>query len=169
VGHNIYVRQATSLDSTIIAEHRAAMFVEIGRVATETARVQLREASEREIRTALSSGEYIGWLAGDGSVTVDGRDECIIGGVGLHLRPTLPRPSLDHLSVVTGPTPLVVDVYTRPEWRYRGVARMLMQEVLTWARDKKVDRVSLHASDAGRPLYEQLGFRATNEMRWSPI
>jgi len=25
--------------------------------------------------------------------------------------------------------------------------------------------VFLHASDAGRPLYEELGFRATNEMR----
>jgi hypothetical protein len=25
--------------------------------------------------------------------------------------------------------------------------------------------VFLHASDEGRPLYEELGFRATNEMR----
>jgi hypothetical protein len=28
--------------------------------------------------------------------------------------------------------------------------------------------VALHASDAGRPLYQSLGFVPTNEMRWSP-
>jgi GNAT superfamily N-acetyltransferase len=145
------------------------MFQEIGRVATETMRVQLREASDREIRAALNAGEYLGWLAVDGSAIVEERGEVIIGGVGLHLRPTLPRPSIDRMHVETGPTPLVVDVYTIPAWRHRGVARMLMQAALAWARDAKVDRVLLHASDAGRPLYEQLGFRATNEMRWSPV
>jgi hypothetical protein len=31
------------------------------------------------------------------------------------------------------------------------------------------DRVLLHASDAGRPLYESLGFVPTNEMRYSPV
>jgi len=30
------------------------------------------------------------------------------------------------------------------------------------------ERVVLHAPDAGRPFYQSLGFKPTNEMRWFP-
>jgi hypothetical protein len=43
-----------------------------------------------------------------------------------------------------------------------------MHTLLQWAREQGFDRVVLHASDAGRSLYESLGFKSTNEMRWSP-
>ena len=39
--------------------------------------------------------------------------------------------------------------------------------MLAWARAERLDRLVLHASDAGRPLYERLGFAATNEMRFT--
>ena len=42
-----------------------------------------------------------------------------------------------------------------------------MQTILDWALAQGFDRVSLHASDAGRALYQSLGFEPTNEMRWS--
>jgi hypothetical protein len=37
---------------------------------------------------------------------------------------------------------------------------------LRWARDEKLDRLVLHASDQARSLYERMGFIATNEMRF---
>jgi hypothetical protein len=40
-----------------------------------------------------------------------------------------------------------------------------MVAMLDWLRQQGYDTVSLHASDYGRPLYEALGFKATNEMR----
>jgi hypothetical protein len=42
-----------------------------------------------------------------------------------------------------------------------------MQAMMEWARAQGFDRLLLHASDAGRPLYRSLGFLPTNEMRWS--
>jgi predicted GNAT family acetyltransferase len=60
----------------------------------------------------------------------------------------------------------VVNVYTEPQWRGKGVAKSLLRELMHWASQQGMDRVVLHASDAGRPLYEKLGFRPTNEMRW---
>ena len=42
-----------------------------------------------------------------------------------------------------------------------------MRHVLAWTRDEGITSVVLHASDAGRPLYEDLGFVATNEMQYS--
>jgi GNAT superfamily N-acetyltransferase len=61
---------------------------------------------------------------------------------------------------------LVLNVYVEPHWRRRGLARRLMQEILEWAPTAGVARLVLHASREGRPLYEALGFTATNEMRY---
>jgi GNAT superfamily N-acetyltransferase len=60
---------------------------------------------------------------------------------------------------------LVVNVFTEPAWRRRGIAELLMRRLLAWAREERLDRVVLHASAEGRPLYERLGFVSTNEMR----
>jgi hypothetical protein len=42
-----------------------------------------------------------------------------------------------------------------------------MRHVLEWARCERLDRLVLHASPEGRPLYERLGFVPTNEMRFA--
>jgi len=42
-----------------------------------------------------------------------------------------------------------------------------MATATAWCRDQGLRSVFLHASDFGRPLYEDLGFRQTNEMRLS--
>jgi len=41
----------------------------------------------------------------------------------------------------------------------------LMQTALNWCREHEIDTVILHASSAGRPIYESMGFQPTNEMR----
>jgi len=43
-----------------------------------------------------------------------------------------------------------------------------MKVLMQWAVEQGADRLVLHASDAGRPLYVSLGFEATNEMRCIP-
>jgi hypothetical protein len=39
-----------------------------------------------------------------------------------------------------------------------------MQAMVDWCRCEGYGTVSLHASAAGRPLYESMGFQPTNEM-----
>jgi GNAT superfamily N-acetyltransferase len=59
----------------------------------------------------------------------------------------------------------IVNVYTEPEHRRRGLSRRLMEEVIAWCRANGMTRITLHASRAGRRMYEDLGFVTTNEMR----
>ncbi len=58
-----------------------------------------------------------------------------------------------------------LSVYVAPEHRRRGLARRLAREAVLWARRHEYPAVSLHASAAGRRIYERLGFEATTEMR----
>ena len=58
-------------------------------------------------------------------------------------------------------------VLTDPAYRGRGYARCLMQEALAQLSARRVRWIKLDATDMGRPLYEQLGFRTEGLIeRW---
>jgi GNAT superfamily N-acetyltransferase len=69
------------------------------------------------------------------------------------------------VTVTSGRAAVVVNVYTEPAERRRGLARLLMERVLEWAREVELEDLVLHAAPDGRHLYESLGFAMTNEMR----
>lgn len=56
------------------------------------------------------------------------------------------------------------DVYTSPPARKKGLASRLSQSVLDWLKSAGVRQVRLLATPAARPIYERLGFTATDEM-----
>ena len=64
-----------------------------------------------------------------------------------------PSPRFPH-----GRTGVLFNVYTRPAFRRRGLARRVMEALLEGARDLELDVVELHATDDGYPLYVSLGF-----------
>lgn len=154
------IRPTTLADAPVIARHRAEMFRDVGTLP-DALYDELVDASRRYFETAMPSGEYVGWLAAPAAAP-----ETIIAGVGVQLRTVLPHPAPGGHALLFGPDALVVNVYTERGWRRRGVAKLLMQQILEWAPQHGVDRLVLYASTEGRPLYEQLGFAATNEMRW---
>lgn len=54
-----------------------------------------------------------------------------------------------------------------PEHRRKGVATKLMNCALEYLRESKIQCIKLDATPAGRPLYEQLGFRVESSLtRW---
>jgi GNAT superfamily N-acetyltransferase len=128
------------------------MFRDMG-VLDEREVPALAAATRAYLTTALPSGAYRGWM-----VEADGQ---VVAGGGVLVRQLLPRPGY----AAGGDEAYVLNVYTEPAHRRRGLARTLMQAILDWCRAQRISRVSLHASDDGRPLYEGLGFLQTNEMR----
>jgi GNAT superfamily N-acetyltransferase len=155
------IRQATTSDAAIIAHHRVAMFQDMGDVPTAALSTELLSRSNAALSALFREGSYVGWLAVDAG-------ERVIAGAGAQIQPQLPRISHDGAQVAVRPVALVLNVYTEPAWRRKGIARALMQRIMGWATTEGIDRVLLHASDAGRPLYQSLGFVPTNEMRWFP-
>jgi GNAT superfamily N-acetyltransferase len=149
------IRPATAADAATLARHRVAMFRDMRAVRPDD-EAALLAASQRYLERALVSGEYLGWLA------LSGRE--VAGGAGVQRRPLLPRPGRGGAGIAEGVEGLVLNVYVEPAFRRRGIARMLMEHIITWAPGAAIARLSLHASDEGRALYEALGFTPTNEM-----
>jgi GNAT superfamily N-acetyltransferase len=156
------VRRARPEDAAVIARHRARMFQDMGEISAGMFD-DFVDASRLWTERALASGEYMGWmaLAGTGA-------EVIVAGAGVQLRQVPPHPCRParECAFAQGRHAIVLNVFTEPEWRRRGVALLLMNEIIRWARAEKLDRLVLHASSEARLLYERLGFIATNEMRF---
>ncbi|HEX6544575.1 MAG TPA: GNAT family N-acetyltransferase [Ktedonobacterales bacterium] len=148
---SITIRLAIPDEAALVAEHRARMFQDMGRLDAERASTMIEQVTPL-VQQMLSSGEYVGWLARDGA----GR---VIGGAGVQLRRLLPRPETS----VTREA-LVVNVYVQAAYRRKGLARRLMTAILEWCREQGIERIVLHASEMGRPLYTSLGFAPSGEL-----
>jgi N-acetyltransferase len=156
------VRRARIEDAAIIARHRGRMFHDMAEIATESL-ADFVVGSQKWTERALASGEYIGWLAAPKNSL-----DVVIAGAGVQLRQAAPHPCRPSRAggFARGRHAIVLNVFTEPDWRRRGAALLLMEGILRWAREEKLDRLVLHASDQARTLYEKMGFVATNEMRF---
>lgn len=154
---DVRVRRATIEDVAALVHQRVSMYREMGEMSESNAQ-ELTNAAAGYFRAAITSGEYVAWLAVTG-----GAHEEIVAGAGIIVRPMIPRPAPDGSIEVCEGT--VVNVYTEPAWRRKGLGALVMTQVLHYARENQINRLSLHASDDGRPLYETIGFAPTNEMR----
>jgi GNAT superfamily N-acetyltransferase len=66
---------------------------------------------------------------------------------------------------ISGRIGYIMNLVTDPCYRRRGIARLMMQTMIEWLAGQGIQRVALHATDVGRPLYKELGFVDSNEMR----
>jgi GNAT superfamily N-acetyltransferase len=147
----ITIREAGAEDASVILHHRRSMFEDM-REGPAAELDRMASMTLPWLSAALADGSYRGWLAVDGERVVSG------GGVLLCSWPASPKdPCLQRA--------IILNVYTEPDFRGRGIARLIMTTILEWLQGKGFASVSLHASDQGRHLYERLGFVATNEMR----
>lgn len=147
-------RLATVDDSALIAAHRHAMFASMpspNLPALDT----MRRAFEPWVREKLANERYFGWIAEE-----YGR---VAGSAGLLLLDWPPHP-LDPASHERG---YILNVFVEPDFRRRGLAHELLELCMADARRRRIRVITLHSSDAGRPVYEGFGFRATSEMLYA--
>ena len=115
----------------------------------------LAEANRRYLLRALPAGEFHAWVGVAGGRVVAS------SGLVAFSRP----PMLETLACLEA---YILNMYTEPEWRGRGIARALITEVVRFARELGVGRLLLHATAEGRPLYESMGFKLNpKSMEWT--
>lgn len=141
-----------AFDIEAIVHQRRAMFFDMGHCdapALDAMSARFRPWLCRK----MEAREYLAWFA-------IAPDSSIAAGLGLWLMDWPP-----HMVAAGQWRGNILNVYTEPAYRRRGVARTLMQIALEWCTANGVDAVILHSSPEGRALYESLVFMPTNEMR----
>jgi len=151
MSRDIAIRSATSADIPEIVRQRRKMYEDMGETDS-FALTAMQSLSTTYLARALTDGSFYSWLACDGDRPV--------AGVSVIINPWPAHPYDLECRRAT-----ILNVYTDREYRRRGIARELMQTVIGWCRREGLARVTLHASDDGRHLYESLGFEPSNEMR----
>ena len=86
-------------------------------------------------------------------------DNRIVGIVGAFIKSDIPFRYFSK-----GHYGFIGDVYTVQTYRSLGISMKLNEQALNWLRDYGVSFVRLLASDAGRPIYERLGFSPDVDM-----
>ena len=145
------IRRGSAADLDLVVRHRVEMFRDMG--FTGEALVEAERSGREYFAAQFAEERYYAWFLED----PEGQ---VIAGAGITISRYHPSPK--------HPAPFrawVVNVYTEPEHRRRGFARELMETVIGWGRAQKYQSIFLHASEQGRPLYEDMGFVRINEMR----
>jgi GNAT superfamily N-acetyltransferase len=149
------VRAATLADADILVRHRVAMFADMG---VPFQAPELETAFRLWLARVMPAGTYRAWLAADGSSEIAAG-----GGITIIPWPPGPRYPGDRLA-------FVYNVYTEPDHRRRGLARLIMETIHAWCRAEGIGSMALNASRDGKPLYEAMGYaESTSPMMFLPI
>jgi GNAT superfamily N-acetyltransferase len=146
------LRPAGPRDIDLLVRQRSALFRDLGDLPEAAVRRHAR-AFRPWLRREMRAGRLVGRIAEDPA----GRP---IGAGLLWFQPRHPSPRFAQTD-----QPYVLSVYTAPAARRRGAATAIVLDLIEIARGRGYVRVELHATEMGRPLYEKLGFRPTNQMR----
>ena len=147
----IEIRPGSISDIAEIARQRRRMCEDMN--YTDANALSLMESATAEyLKKAIPEGSFRAWLACDNGRVVAG------GAVVIS-----PWPA--HAYELECRRATILNVYTEPGYRRRGIARRIMETMIAWCKKEGFARVTLHASDDGRHFYESLGFEPNNEMR----
>ena len=150
------LRVAVVTDIPALVDHRRRMFEDMYAqkdVVRDRAAYDAMDTAYADIlRYEIPVGSTRAWVIDDAGM--------IAASGALKFTDWLPRPDGQRRGLV-----YVHSVYCAPEYRRQGLARRILQAMIAYCHENGWPRISLHASDMGRGLYEELGFQPTNEMR----
>jgi GNAT superfamily N-acetyltransferase len=144
--NKIIYRKTTKADMKILMKLRLEMFREVNGLSGE---YEYDENFIFESRRYFESGEQTTVIASDG--------ETLVGCASLSytwIMPTFSHP--------TGNRAHLMNVYTRADYRRRGISKKMVEILIDEAKENGVTEISLDATEMGRPLYESLGSKASD-------
>lgn len=117
-----------------------------------------RQYHEEELKTSLrnylsksiQNDEFVAWLALYNNE--------VVATSGLCFFQIIPG-----FTLINGKIAYILNIYTLPNWRGKGVGKQTFNHILQEATNRGYKRISLHATDEGRPIYEKFGFQLTGD------
>lgn len=132
-----------------LSENELDVFIEmrISQLREEGAEenIDLRPALRDYYKRHMKDGTFVSWLAVDGGE--------IVGTSGMSFVEKPP-----YFGCPSGRIGLLSSMFTKPEYRRKGIARELLHRVAEEARNYGCGTIQITASDMGVKLYTAYGF-----------
>lgn len=144
----IVYRRATVDDAPALVNCRVRFLNELYDHAEDDKTVILRKSLLKYFPKAIACNDFIAWIA-----EYDGK---IIGTSGMVV---WEKPAL--YEVESGKLGYILNFYTVPEARGKGIATRLLNELIKEAKSLGLKYIHLHASNYGEPIYRKAGFVET--------
>lgn len=102
----------------------------------------------------IQSGDFVAYVAVVNSEIIATSGVCFY---------TLP-PTYEHLD---GKNAYIMNMYTKPKYRGKGIASLLLSLVVQEAKNRNCTKINLNSTEMGKPIYEKYGFfMITNYMEY---
>jgi len=140
-------------DDSVLIKHYLAIWDSYGTPPDDYA-PDAAHAVSRFIEETRADGSHRGFLA-----IIDGN----VAGSAMACLLRSPYPEV--IKPTIRKRGYIWSVYTAPSYRGRGIGTALTERAIQHLKALGCTHVVLHASDAGAPMYEKLGFTRAGEMR----
>lgn len=135
------LRLATTDDMELLIDLRKRLLVEEGQTVSSNIDEELRNFFEKQ----LNSGQFVQWIIEE--------DKSVLATGGIQFISFPPS-----YSNSTGIRGYILNMYTTPECRGRGLAKQLVERIFKEAQGRNVHHIFLISSPMGKPLYKKIGF-----------
>lgn len=142
----ITYRKAILSDAEKLAEIRSIFLREINNVPSEEERVIVEQTNLEYFKKALCDNSFVSWIA------LDNNEIIATSGLSFSVIPPLYR-------IPDGKIAFIMNIYTFPTYRNRGIATELFKRIVEEAKKLGYKKITLNATDEGKPLYEKYGFK----------
>ena len=149
------MREANLSDIPLLAIHHRKMFEEIwekkGEDIDSSKFAEIEKAYIQKLRGQLQDGSCKAWVLED--------EHRIIASGAISIVSYVPTPQ--DLSCYVA---YLHSMYTEKDQRNKHCAKLIVKQALHYCKAQGIKRVILNASEAGRPIYEKIGFRSAPEI-----
>ena len=142
---NYEYKKATIEDINELVRTRIIVLRAVNKLSDDVDMSVVEKESYEYFKRALETGEHITYLVYDNGTFIGA------GGVSFYrVMPTYHNP--------TGKKAYIMNMYTAPEYRRKGIAIHTLDLLVKDAREQGASQITLEATEMGRSLYEKYGF-----------
>lgn len=148
---NIIYRRATPVDVDLLTNTRLNLLREDSGPMTESESNMLYQSNKEHMVVGMDNSSFFSYLAFD--------DDIFIGTCSVCLYSVLPGRKLPN-----GKHAYIQNTYVVPAYRGKGIAKRLVSMAVNEALSMGYKNISLHATEMGRLLFNQCGFKETGNI-----
>jgi GNAT superfamily N-acetyltransferase len=151
----MHLREASSFDIPIMATHHKKMFEEIWEKRNEQLNpiraIEVENAYAQKLEIDMKNGICRAWVIED--------KEIVVASGAVSFASFVPTPSNLSFNIA-----YVHSIYTEKSHRNARCAQQIIHNIITHCQSQGIMTIMLRASDAGRAIYQKIGFQPDSNM-----